>query len=693
MSSECESSLYITTDMADAPPASSQDSHYEKYQIPIEKENASSPLGPPTTRSNTILSSQKIKKPPTVTPKRFTKFFTPRSTLSTRGGRQSKAGRQLQDITKNGANRRSKGLITGDEFVADSRDDITSSRPLKRRKFSTDPSSSPPQSSPLKHVQTAPLDDPPLSPTFSEADTLPDLLEEWKPFPRPIRRLPEAGRSRRILERSFGGYDALSRGFRGADHGSDPRAETANFVTTPSDLHSFRGTALPFCTAACNTNSLVAVGDEEGSVRLIDSSSAAQFNTSHVKFRVHHNAVMDVTFCSDDYVLATASGDQTARVVDMQSQQTVCILSGHKSSVKQVRFQPNDDNMITTSARDGTVQLWDLRCGGKSAVQNFRASIGQQRDADGKVQPDTRYSQELHVGYGHRSSSRPFEADQRNELSITSFQHLPHGREHLILTASEVNASVKVWDIRNVGRRNPVPLSSTPLPESHLGTRHYGINTMALSGDGARLYTVCRDATVYVYSTSQLVLGHAPEMSSGPSRRRMLKEPKTGLGPLYGFKHPKLRLGSFYVKASLRPAKDDRGEMLAVGSTDRYPILFPTDERHLPRRGRSPAPDIVDEDEDDDLPSLPQPPAQRSPPHSPPIFEHGTPLVRAHSKEVTSLTWTTEGGLITVSDDFSARCWREDGQKARDLRQMGEVGGGRWRSGWAQVGADWDEEE
>lgn len=676
--------------MADAPPPSSQDSHYEKYQIPIEKENESSPLVPPATRSSSIFSNQKIKKPPTVTPKRFTKFFTPRSTLSSRGGRQSKAGRQLQDITKNGSNRRSRSLLAGDEFVTD---DLTSSRPLKRRKFSTDLSSSPPQSSPLKHVQSALPDDAPLSPTLSEADTLPDLLEDWKPFPKPVRRLPEPGRSRRILERSFGGYGAISRGIRGPDHGADPRVETANFVTTPSDLHTFRGTALPFCTAACNTNSLVAVGDEEGSVRLIDSSPSANFNASHVKFRVHHNAVMDVTFCSDDYVLATASGDQTARVVDMQSQQTVCILSGHKSSVKQVRFQPNDDNMITTSARDGTVQLWDLRCGGKSAVQNFRASIGQQVDADGKVQPDTRYSQELHVGYGHRSSSRPFEADQRNELSITSFQHLPHGREHLILTTSEVDASVKVWDLRNAGRRNPVPLSSTPLPESHHGTRHWGINTMALSGDGARLYTVCRDATVYVYSTNQLVLGYAPEISSGPSRRRMLKEPKTGLGPLYGFKHPRLRLGSFYIKASLRPAKDDRGEILAVGSTDRYPILFPTDERHLPRGGRPPLPDIVDEDDEDELPSLPKPTTQRSIPRSPHIFNHGTPLARAHSKEVTSLTWTTDGNLISVSDDFSARCWREDAQKARELRKMGEVGGGRWRSGWAQVDAEYDEED
>ncbi|EME47964.1 hypothetical protein DOTSEDRAFT_123305 [Dothistroma septosporum NZE10] len=638
---------------------------------------------PPTFQeiAGNLLNIPKIKKPPTVTPKRFTKFFTPRSTMSTRGGRQTKAGRQLQDITKNGSNRRRADCTHCDDFTPKAEDDGTAGRLIKRRRITTDLPSSPPQSSPLKHVQ--PASDAPLfenaflgSPTISEADTLPDLLDELKPFPKSIRRLRQPGRSRRLLERSFGGYDANSRGFRGGDHAVNSQAETANFVTTPSDMHPFRGAALPFCTAACNTNSLVAVGDEEGSVRLIDSASSAQFNASHVKFRVHHNAVMDIDFCSDDYVLATASGDQTARVVDMYSQQTVSILQGHQSSVKQVRFQPGNDNMITTSARDGTVRLWDLRASGRSA-------------------PQTMTSQELHVGYGHRSTIRRYEMDERNELSITSFQHLPHGRSHLIVTASEVNASVKVWDLRNAGfgQRNASPLASTPLPETHRGTRDYGINSMALSGDGARLYTVCRDATIYAYSTSQLVLGYAPEMSSGPSRRRMLTKPKAGLGPLYGFRHPNLHIGTFYIKASIRPAKGDHGEMLAVGNTDKCPILFPTDERHLPR------PERVCEDGEEDEDELPA--AVSSMPRSSgsvastdlQAHEHGTALVRAHTKEVTSLAWTTQGNLITVSDDFSARCWREDATMAKELRGMGEVGGGRWRCGWAEVGPDWDDKE
>lgn len=657
---------------------------------------ASSPIR--STNKTTLLGGQKIKKPPTVTPKRFTKFFTPRNTASSRNNRPSKAGRQLRDITQNGVNRRRGGISLSDDTLEGVENELASSRPFKRRKFSIEVASSPPlQSSPLKHAQTTqttPLlifEDEDEDEALSEAETLPEIFEQLKPFPKPIRRLREPGPSRRILERSFGGHDALSRHRRGPDHGANWRAETANFVTKPTDLHTFRGTALPFCTTSCNTNPLIAVGDEEGSVRLIDSNADSHFGRTHVTFRVHKNAVMDIGFSSDDYILATASGDQTARVVDMQTQQTMCQLIGHKSSVKQVRFRPNDDNMVTTSSRDGTVQVWDLRCGGKAPAQSMRVALGRNVDGDGKIETQTRYGQALDVGCGHRSTKRPFDAGERGELSITSFQHMPHGREHLIITASEVDASVKIWDIRGVGRRSPVPLGSTPIPEAHRRTRNYGISSMAMSGDGARLYTVCRDSTIYAYSTNQLALGNVPEMSSNPSRRRTLNEPKAGLAPLYGFRHPTLRVSSFYIKASLRKARDGRGEILAVGNTDCNPVLFPTDERHFPRGGRMPL-SYDDEDDEFELPSI-APSTTTAPKLSPYVFEHGTSLVRAHNKEATSLAWSTEGNLISVSDDFTARCWRENAQKARGLRTGGEINGGRWRAGWADVGAAWDEEE
>lgn len=90
---------------------------------------------------------------------------------------------------------------------------------------------------------------------------------------------------------------------------------------------------------------------------------------------------MDLSFSSDDLMLATASGDQTGHIFDVRTQQSTYVMggsAGHQSSVKQVRFQPGNDNVIATSSRDGTVRLWDLRCSGsEGAIRNLVGFDGQ----------------------------------------------------------------------------------------------------------------------------------------------------------------------------------------------------------------------------------------------------------------------------------------------------------------------------
>jgi WD40 repeat protein len=75
-----------------------------------------------------------------------------------------------------------------------------------------------------------------------------------------------------------------------------------------------------------------------------------------------------MVFSEDDAFLATASGDQTARIVDMTTQSTISVLGNHTASLKQVRFQPgaNSHSVIATSSRDGSIQIWDLRVNGYS---------------------------------------------------------------------------------------------------------------------------------------------------------------------------------------------------------------------------------------------------------------------------------------------------------------------------------------
>jgi WD40 repeat protein len=406
---------------------------------------------------------------------------------------------------------------------------------------------------------------------------------------------------------------------------------------------------------------------------------------------------MDVQFSSDDSYLAAGSGDQTAQIIDVRTQQTLSVLAKHKSSVKQVRFQPGDDKIVATSSRDGAVQIWDLRCkGGDLSVHSawgsdapYASVIRTLASAHSDIAMPSAASKSLLGGKAETIS-------RRNDISVTALSFLPEGRQHLLLTASDASTCVKLWDIRGrYSLRGPaIPISTTRHPESHNRHRHFAINSLTLNGDASRLYALSKDNTVYAYSMSHLILGVAPELSAtSSSKQKYCQVGQEGLGPIYGFRHPKFHAGSFYVKASLRRAFDDKPELLAVGSTDGCPVLFPTDETFLKRDRHHP-------DDSDDLPDiLPRSSLKSSlsssssrSPDTIPIYEHGTALVRGHDAEVTSVSWATNGSLVSVSDDHRVRRWRE-GSMARELRVGGEGEGRRWMCGWADVAPGYDDDE
>ena len=282
----------------------------------------------------------------------------------------------------------------------------------------------------------------------------------------------------------------------------------------------------------------------------------------------------------------------------MMTQTPTFTMAGHTSSVKQVSFQSGSSNVLATSSRDGSVLIWDLRCKGQEGpVRGLKSSLnGDEETSETQAE---RYAgcvdaiREAAMQTILKSSpirdcpSRTEQKARRGEISVTTLAFLPPGREHLLLTGSEADASVKLWDLRTThGRRRygATPLSSTKTPEGHISHRNFGLTSMALSSDAARLYTLCRDNTVYAYSTSHLILGHAPELSlNPPSPRRPCGVEKPGLGPIYGFRHPQFHATTFYVRLALRPAADNRSELLAVGSSDECAVLFPTDERYLGR--------------------------------------------------------------------------------------------------------------
>ncbi|KAK3685614.1 WD40-repeat-containing domain protein [Podospora appendiculata] len=733
------------------------------------------------TKSSAMLSSNlmsspprapsargKERKNPSITPRKFKRFFTPRSRVSSR---PSAARKALHDLTAPALNRSqtpsSPLKPISEEDGLDGLPSLQNGhRSSKRRKMLHTP-----DRAPLCHLpspfQTSPalLQSPDMRPReqspirslrFHQADQdvahlfdglshdeeddedEPELPEYTRPVP-----LSRRGLGAQLVQRVTGGLGRAS-DRRLECPVADWRTDTADFYSKPEDVHvcsSHEGAprAIPFCTTSCHKNSLVAVGDEEGYVRLLDSSN--DFSKTHLSFQAHGNAIIDMEFSPDDLLLATASGDQTGRVIDMTTQTPISILGYHTASLKQVRFQPGrgSNAVLATSGRDGSVQIWDLRCRG-GPVQDvvIRSAAGLHHslprpinpgcvvnsiyDAHARTlrqpQPSNPQTPRSATGDVARTGEVP---GRIGEVSVTALQFLPPGREHLLLTACEADASIKLWDIRAThtsrNNKNTTPISYTATPPSHAAWRPFGISSMALGGNGSRLYALCKDNTVYAYSTAHLVLGHAAELAPAqpgldPPRRRHHApgSEQQGLGPIYGFRHPLFHATSFYVKAAIRPAADGRAELLAVGSSDGCAVLFPTDERYVQdvwARGASDESYLVGD------PTAGTVPGSRrgggAPPglvransltnsniftrqaDTMPIVRSGTPLVRGHSEnEVGALAWASNGKLVTVGDDYMVRCWSEGREEAMDLRLGGEASGRRWGCGWADVGDAWE---
>ncbi len=163
--------------------------------------------------------SSRPRKPPPITPKRFNKFFTPRSTRN-RGisSLSSRAGRQLRDITQGAVNSRNnprergaKAISFADITPADGSFQTPKLRACKKRKDLPTPDSSPLQSSPSKRLRSySPEQHNVFSVIEEEEDDNLDpqaTCDEHEPvFQSPIRRLRLGGVNSRLLQRSFGQY-------------------------------------------------------------------------------------------------------------------------------------------------------------------------------------------------------------------------------------------------------------------------------------------------------------------------------------------------------------------------------------------------------------------------------------------------------------------------------------------------------
>ncbi|GJJ73760.1 denticleless [Entomortierella parvispora] len=334
-----------------------------------------------------------------------------------------------------------------------------------------------------------------------------------------------------------------------------------DYISRPSDVYTFisqDGSTLvpPFSCAynnVANDARYLAVGDEDGAIHIVNTKKDDSHPASTTQILAHQNAIFDLCWTRDDSKIVSVSGDQTARLHDVETKKCLGTFSGHSGSIKSISMKQSDDNIFATAARDGNVMIWDVRC---SSTASPRGDISY-RPADRLIN--------VHTSTRRAAPTKKTKHGSDGANTASAVQYMLHN-DNILASTGSLDGSIKFWDVRNHGSyfRHTFPTPIQASKYTPITKRAHGMTSMALSPDGVSLFAVSSDNHIYMYNTTAL---DSPIQSFGGS----------------GF-----ACSSYYIKISVSPD----GRYIAAGSSkDLYvweiarphkkPFIFQGPEREV----------------------------------------------------------------------------------------------------------------
>ncbi|KAJ1659533.1 ribosome assembly [Dispira simplex] len=186
----------------------------------------------------------------------------------------------------------------------------------------------------------------------------------------------------------------------------------------------------------------------------------------------HTEAVLQVSFSPDGSSLASASGDTTVRIWDLNTETPRFTCNGHTNWVLTIAWSP-DGNLLASGGMDNTVRLWDPHTGKPlgGPLKGHAKWITALAWEPFHLNPQcTRFASSSKDG-----TVRIWDAVHRR-VTLTISQHtaavtsIRWGGDGLLYTASQ-DKTIKVWDTQQ-GK----------LVKTLVGHAHW-VNTLALSTD------------------------------------------------------------------------------------------------------------------------------------------------------------------------------------------------------------------
>ncbi|XP_062506926.1 denticleless protein homolog isoform X2 [Corticium candelabrum] len=318
-----------------------------------------------------------------------------------------------------------------------------------------------------------------------------------------------------------------------------------DFVCYSEDEHVVENSELgveipPFGCAfskAAGSTHILAIADEDGFVKLIDTNKMVEFSTI-AEWSAHMNAVFDLAWNETEPKLLTASGDQTCVLWDTIHHTPITKFIGHQSSIKSINFRRNDANVFVSGSRDGNIMIWDTRCNRQASVASTLI-IANAHVPLLQVAGGSKPSQNKRRRSG-LTKQKSFGRGDHKSVTCVLFQH-----DHTVVSAGASDNEIKFWDIRKINVTGKEPTCWEKFPYAGRRQRQHGYSSLVLDSTCSRLFASCTDDVIYVYSCVNFS-----------------KE------PLCSF-HGHLN-STFYVRSAL--SADDR--FLLSGSSDNHAYIW-----------------------------------------------------------------------------------------------------------------------
>ncbi len=388
-----------------------------------------------------------------------------------------------------------------------------------------------------------------------------------------------------------------------------------------------------------------------------------------LEFSAQKSCIYDLQWLNS-FEIACGGGDQFTTLYDMNTCTRLAVLKGHTESVKSIAVIPQNQFVIATGSRDGSILIFDTRFNRtinqtdtnneqqQQQVSNIRSvnSIQPAHFIDNNNNNNNNNNNSILAHKSNRSTNNATSTTHTNLInsnilkskssnqtsSNTTIMKRPSPvasvlfqNDNYLVSAGATDGLIKVWDIRKIHSSKkqtvetlPVYIfDNQPLPTSsclttnnnnnnNLKSTNKGYSNLIFNSSRTRLYANCMNGQLYEYNFSTYNNHmHTRSLSACSPNHSLMDE------------HNKPKLSyhtnqSNFIKSSLSQCEN----FILTGSSDFNAYLYSTNVNCMVNEFREKMPVI---------------------------------MLKGHTNEVTCVDWNPfdSNQLVTCSDDNTMRVW------------------------------------